>query len=82
MTLKVPASTPSGLSVLSLNTKTGLCNDGASSCIPPESVIMRYACLAKLWKSTTSSGSINSILGWFPKYFCAISLTLGFICIG
>ena len=37
-----PDLTPSGLSVLSLKTKTGLLRDGASSCIPPESVKIKY----------------------------------------
>ena len=39
----VPASTPSGLSVTSLKTKTGLERAGASSCIPPLSVMIKYA---------------------------------------
>ena len=34
----VPAATPSGLSVTSLKTSTGLPKEGASSCTPPESV--------------------------------------------
>ena len=37
--LTVPASTASGRSVRSRITSTGLPNDGASSCTPPESVI-------------------------------------------
>ena len=40
--IEVPLVTPSGLSVVSLVTNTGILNDGASSCIPPESEITRY----------------------------------------
>ena len=42
ISLAVPASTPSGLSVSLLTTKTGFPRVGASSCTPPESVIIRY----------------------------------------
>ena len=38
----VPDFIPSGLSVLSLKTKTGLFKDGASSCMPPLSVKIIY----------------------------------------
>src|SRR5699024_5621089 len=34
----VPAATPAGLSLTPLSTSTGLPNEGASSCTPPESV--------------------------------------------
>jgi len=39
----VPAFIPSGLSVSVLKTITGLPSIGASSCIPPESVNIKYA---------------------------------------
>ena len=39
----VPASIASGLSVVSRITSVGFPKNGASSCIPPESVRMRYA---------------------------------------
>src|SRR6185437_7869925 len=39
----VPASTASGRSVVSRVTSTGLPSDGASSCTPPESVMIKLA---------------------------------------
>ena len=45
--LDVPASIPSGLSVVSLITNTGFPNEGASSCTPPESVKIICVCFIK-----------------------------------
>ena len=64
--------------MVSLNTDTGFPNEGASSCIPPLSVNIKYDLFIKLWKSITSNGSINFILSSFPNISFAISLTFGF----
>ena len=41
VSFSVPAFIPSGRSVVSRNTRTGFPRDGASSCIPPLSVIIK-----------------------------------------
>ena len=55
--LRVPASTPSGLSVVSLITSTGTSYEGHSSWIPPESVRQRKDLASKLWQSKVSMDS-------------------------
>ena len=57
-----PAAMPSGRSVVSRITRTGLPKLGASSCTPPESVKIIYASLINFTNGRYDCGSINRTL--------------------
>ena len=78
----VPASIASGLSVVFLKTKVGFPRAGASSCIPPESVIIKYEPDINAVNSRYSTGSIKIAFSKFSNSGNTISLTAGFKCTG
>ena len=78
----VPASTPSVRSVLSRATSTGLSSDGASSWMPPESVITKSQRASSLAIDVYRSGSMSSTFASGSSAGRSSSRTAGFGCIG
>ena len=80
--LTTPASTASGRSVSLRSTSTGLPSAGASSCTPPESLMMKYACFMAATKLSYSSGAHRCMLGRSASAARATSRTFGLGCTG
>ena len=80
--LAVPAAMPSGRSVVSRITSTGLPRLGASSCTPPESVSAKRQAANRATNSEYGCGSIRRMFSVAPKRRFTTICTLGFRCTG